>query len=274
MPEILVSLRFWMAGCFLLGAVTGALSRRTPSRGGVSGWLLWTGAAALAGMTALWLGAVNGPLAFYLLTGLAFYLAFLPGSAIGARMAGGNLRAHEGWALGLAPLCLIWLTAMGAGLLQPASAPPQRADADATITPDAPKPVAAAPPDAAPTNSAANPPAHGGETAAQACQQALTVAASTREMTFALRKSTISRRMAVALDAAAAAIRDCAAGRIEVAAGADGGADPESRLLAQKRAEAVVLYLRREGLGGRTVQAADANANAAVKAGSLTFAVQ
>jgi len=274
MPEILVSLRFWMAGCFLLGAVTGALSRRTPSRGGVSGWLLWTGAAALAGMTALWLGAVKDQPAFYLLTGLAFYLAFLPGSAVGARVAGGDLRAHEGWALGLAPLCLIWLTAMGAGLLQPVSAPPKLARADASITPDAPKPVAAASPDAAPATGVANPPARAGETAAQACQRALTDAASTREMTFAPRKSTISRRMAVALDNAAAAIRDCAAGRIEVAAGADGGADPESRLLAQKRAEAIVLYLRREGLGGRTVQAADANANAAVKAGSLAFAVQ
>jgi outer membrane protein OmpA-like peptidoglycan-associated protein len=271
MPEILLSLRYWMAGCFLLGAVTGAFVRRTPERGDVSGWLLWTGAAALAGGAALWLGAISGPPSFYLLTALAFYAAFLPGAAVGARVAGGDLRAHEGWATGLAPLCLIWLAAIGAGLLQPASTPRQDKNAEATAAPDTPNPVAAASPDATQAGPPANPSTSVAATPTEACQRVLTAAASLREMTFAPGKATISRRMSVALDAIAAAIRDCAIGAIEIAAGGDGGADPADRTLAQKRAEAVALYLRREGLGGRTVQPADASANAEAKAGSLTF---
>jgi hypothetical protein len=274
MPEILLSLRYWMAGCFLLGAMTGAFARRPPARGGVSGWLLWTGAAALASVGALWLGAISGPPAYYLLTALAFYAAFLPGAAIGARVGGGDLRAHEGWATGVAPLCLIWLAAIWAGLLQPASETRQGAKADATVTSDAPNPASAAAPDATPAGPPANPSTRVVETPTEACQRVLTAAASTPEMTFARGKATISRRMSVALDAIAAAIRDCAVSAIEIAAGADDGTDVAGRVLAQKRAGAAALYLRREGLGGRTALPADASANAATKAGSLAFIVR
>lgn len=275
MPELLFSLRFWMAGCFLLGAAAGAATRGRQPRAGVAGWFLWMGAAALAGATALLLGAVKGPAALSLAAALAFYIAYLPGAAVGAIIAGGGLRGHEGWALGLAPLALIWWAAIAAGPAQLAPPTPQT-ETGVAVSPDAapgttPEHLSTA--DAG--NAAAKGPADLAETPARLCQQRLAAVAAMGDMTFARGKSTINRRMAVALDAAALAIRDCAVDAIEVIAGGDdGGTDPADRLLAQKRATAVVLYLRREGLGGRTVRPVDPGVNAPLGGGSISFIVR
>lgn len=278
MPELLFSLRLWMAGCFLFGAAVGAATRGRPPRNGVAGWLLWMGAAALAGATALLLGAVKGPAALYLATALAFYIAYLPGAAIGAIIAGGSLRGHEGWALGLTPLALIWWAAIAMGPAQPGS-PTPRTETGVAGTPGAPDAVPGVTPEQPHTvdagSAAAKGPADLAETPARVCQQRLAAVAATGDMTFARGKSTINRRMAVALDAAAVAIRDCAVEAIEVVAGGDDeGTGPAGRLLAQRRATAVVLYLRREGLGGRAVRAADRGVNPPIGGGSISFIVR
>ena len=276
MPEFLFSLRFWMAGCFLFGAAVGAATRSRPARGGVSPWLSWMGAAGLAGATALLLGAVKGPAAVYLATGLVFCLAYLPGAAVGAIVAGGGLRNHESWAVGLAPLAVICWAAIAAGPAQTRSQTPP-AEAGGAGPAEAPGAgVAPEPPSAAVSGREAAKGETGlAETPEQVCLRRLSAIGGTGEMTFARGKSAISRKMAVALDAAAIAIRDCAVDAIEVVAGGDdGGTDPAGRLLAQKRAAAVVLYLRREGLGGRTVRPGDAGGNGPAGNGSISFVVR
>ena len=107
MLDYLFHIWFWLLAALAVGVAAGALLRR-PSRRGVARWLFWTGLAFLAGGLACALGALNGGAGVYVESALATYAAFVIGAAIGTLAAGGSLREHEGWALGLVPAALIW----------------------------------------------------------------------------------------------------------------------------------------------------------------------
>lgn len=108
MMEFLFHIWFWLLAALAVGVATGALLRRRPARPGPARWLFWTGLAFLAGALACALGALNGGADLYLESALATYAAFVIGATIGALGAGGSLREHEGWALGLIPAALVW----------------------------------------------------------------------------------------------------------------------------------------------------------------------
>lgn len=108
MLEILESFWLGLAACLVAGLTTGLLVKRAPARGGVARWLVWSGLAFVTGVAAAALGALAGRAGVYLETALAFFAAFLGGSALGTLMRGGALREHEGWALGFVPAVLIW----------------------------------------------------------------------------------------------------------------------------------------------------------------------
>lgn len=117
MFHYLIHLKFWLLACFLIGVVTGAVTRRAAS-GAVSRWFVWSGLAFAVGVIVAALGALPGETALFLESALAVYAIFLAGAACGAALSGGSLKWHEGWALGLIPAGLVLL---GAALIaQPA----------------------------------------------------------------------------------------------------------------------------------------------------------
>ncbi|BGE87425.1 MULTISPECIES: hypothetical protein [Methylosinus] len=97
---------WWMAA-LAIGAATALLLARAPERGALAGWLAWFGLAVLAGLPVAALHLLSGRAGLWLETGLALFLAFLVGAALGALAGGRSLREHEGWAVGLLPLALI-----------------------------------------------------------------------------------------------------------------------------------------------------------------------
>jgi hypothetical protein len=97
---------WWMAG-LALGAATALLLARRPERGALAGWLAWFGLAFLVGLPVATLHLLSGRAGLWLETGLALFVAFLVGAALGALAGGRSLREHEGWAVGLLPLALI-----------------------------------------------------------------------------------------------------------------------------------------------------------------------
>lgn len=99
---------FWLLVCLVVGLATGALVRRRPAHGGLARWLVWTSFAFLAGIAAAGLGVLPGAAGVYLESALGCYATFLVGAALGARLSGGSFAAHEGWALGLLPVVLVW----------------------------------------------------------------------------------------------------------------------------------------------------------------------
>ncbi|MEF3368102.1 hypothetical protein V3H18_16325, partial [Methylocystis sp. 9N] len=117
MLDYLIHLKFWLLACFLIGVVTGAVTRRAASAA-VSRWLVWSGLAFFVGVLVAALGALPGETGLFLESALAVYAIFLSGAACGAMLSGGSLKWHEGWALGLIPAGLVLL---GAALIaQPA----------------------------------------------------------------------------------------------------------------------------------------------------------
>jgi outer membrane protein OmpA-like peptidoglycan-associated protein len=104
---------WWMAA-LAIGAATAFLLPRRPERGALAGWLAWFGLAFVVGLPVALLHLLAGRAGLWLETGFALFAGFLAGAALGALAGGRSLREHEGWAVGLLPLALIWV---GAGVL-------------------------------------------------------------------------------------------------------------------------------------------------------------
>lgn len=315
MLDFLSHLWFWLLACFVVGVGAGLLTRRAPKEGAVARWLIWSGLAFAAGVIVAALGVLTGGASLFLESALGAFAAFLLGAAGGTLAAGGSLREHEGWALGLIPAGLIW---WGATLFaQPGyqdeiqrkivalatragvdatglrvtgrdvSAPPaiaqnaalmdeiarasgvRRVVAAAEPTtparpatpPDAEKSAPPAPP-AAPRVEA---PARGDAAKArdvlaalpaegafdrETCQTALAATVTFDPITFREASARIRREAAMALDKIAVLARRCPDVTIEIGGHADSvGATDDNLDLSQRRAEAALRYLRREGVG-------------------------
>ncbi|WP_159725992.1 hypothetical protein [Methylosinus sp. Ce-a6] len=114
MTYLLTHFWAWGVSAFAVGLATALSIVRRPERGLVAGWLIWFALAFAAGLLVAALGLLPGRPAFWLETALMLLPAFLAGAALGALLGRHSLRDHEGWAIGLIPLALIWL---GAGFL-------------------------------------------------------------------------------------------------------------------------------------------------------------
>ena len=111
MIDFFAHLWFWLLSCLIVGVATGLLIQRAPRRGGIARWLLWGALAFTAGVITTALGAAAGGVSQSIESALASFAAFIVGAAGGTLAAGGSLRQHEGWALGLIPAALIWFGA-------------------------------------------------------------------------------------------------------------------------------------------------------------------
>jgi hypothetical protein len=232
MSEFLFHLRFWLIAALVVGVVTGAIMHGWSERLRHSRWLGWTGIAALAGLLALALGAVQEPPALYLGAAIAAYIAYLLGAAFGAMVAGGDLRAHDGWALGLLPVALLWWGAAATSIpdyqkLRPAQTRVETPETAPAGSPAAPIPAT--------------------EDPFVACQRAL--------------------------DAAVSVIRDCPAGALTVTAQGD-APGKAGKALGRRRAEAVIRYLSREGVGDRRLIAAEPGPETTPAPGVVRFGIQ
>jgi outer membrane protein OmpA-like peptidoglycan-associated protein len=269
MPEFLNHLRFWIIAALFLGVAVGFLTRGWPGRERRLRWLAWTGLAALAGLLALALGAAQAPPALYLGAALAAFIAYLLGAAFGAMTAGGDLRAHDGWALGLLPLALLWWGAAVTGApdyLQEIEAAASLAQTNRDIPPS---PAATVPSPDARIPSAAT----AGDSPDLDCRRALAAAMAAGPMRFQPGRVAIHGSFAQALDAAASVIRACPAGDLEVSAQGD-APGPENQSLARRRAEAVVRYLNREGLDKRQAVVADTEPTVGFEPGAIRLGVR
>jgi hypothetical protein len=104
----------WGLSAFAIGVATALSFHRRAERTAMAGWLAWFALAFVAGVPTSWLDLLPGRGALWLDTGLALFAGFLVGAIIGALIGRRSLREHEGWAIGLVPLALVWL---GANLL-------------------------------------------------------------------------------------------------------------------------------------------------------------
>jgi outer membrane protein OmpA-like peptidoglycan-associated protein len=262
MSEFLHYLRFWLIAALFLGVSAGALLREWPGREGPLRWLAWTGLAALAGLLALAIGAVQSPPGLYLAAALAAYVAYVLGAAFGAMAAGGDLRAHDGWALGLLPLALLWGAAAITSVpdyLRRTEPPGNVARPDRGATPG---PAGEGVPDAA---ASLNPYLD--------CRRALDAAMAAGPLRFQPGRVAIHASFALALDAAASVIRGCPPGDLEVSAQAD-APGPQSQALARRRAEAVARYLNREGLDQRRAVVAETDSTMGLAPGMVRLDVK
>lgn len=98
----------WGLSALAVGVAAAIFVRRRPARGFVARWLIWFGLAFMAGLPVAYLQLLSGRQGLWLETGLALFAAFIVGAALGALLVARSLREHEGWALGLIPLALIW----------------------------------------------------------------------------------------------------------------------------------------------------------------------
>lgn len=98
----------WWLSAFAVGVATALSVGNRPERGRLAVWLVWFGLAFLAGLAVAYLHLLSGRPGFRLEAGLAAFLAFLAGAALGTPIAGRSLRDHEAWAIGLVPLALLW----------------------------------------------------------------------------------------------------------------------------------------------------------------------
>jgi outer membrane protein OmpA-like peptidoglycan-associated protein len=258
MSEFLFHLRFWLIAALVVGVVTGAIMHGWSERLRHSRWLGWTGIAALAGLLALALGAVQEPPALYLGAAIAAYIAYLLGAAFGAMVAGGDLRAHDGWALGLLPVALLWWGAAATSIpdyqkLRPAQTRVETPETAPASSPAAPVPAT--------------------EDPFVACQRALDAAAAAGPLTFQPGRAGIHKAFALALDAAVSVIRDCPAGVLTVTAQGD-APGKAGKALGRRRAEAVIRYLSREGVGDRRLIAAEPGSETNPAPGVVRFGIQ
>lgn len=256
----------WLLAYFAIGAGAGVLTRRAPENGVVARWLIWTALAFGVGALVVRLGALADA-ATFIKDALAAYAVFIVGAALGALFRHGSMSAHEGWAVGLIAAALVWVGAMvidksdygeelrrryaqpiegmGVDLPQAPAAPPVEA---ATVAP------AALPVDAKPPGLPAAP-ASGAMTLAD-CQAALVEFSTSNELVFRKGESQVTPSAAIALDRAAAIIRRCPEhATIEVMGHVRGSANAHNHALAQRRAQATMGYLERQGLSARRLVA-------------------
>ncbi len=269
MPDFFHHLRFWIIAALFLGVAIGFLSRGWPGRERRLRWLSWTGLAALAGLLALALGAAQAPPAFYLGAALAAFIAYLLGAAFGAMTAGGDLRANDGWALGLLPLALLWWGASVTGVPEYLSQMESAVRVAQTNRNFPSSPAVTAPTPGGNIPSAAT----AGNNSDIDCRRALAAAIAAGPMRFQPGRAAIHGSFAQALDAAASVIRDCPAGDLEVSAQGD-APGPESQALARRRAEAIVRYLNREGLDHRRAIVADTEPTNSLEPGAISLGVR
>lgn len=257
----------WLLACFAIGAGAGALTRRAPENGVVARWLVWTALAFGAGALVVRLGALADA-ATFIEGALAAYAIFIIGAALGALARHGSMSAHEGWAVGLIAAAFVWLGAIvierseygeelrrryaqpiegvGVDFPQSLSTPPGEA---ATVAAAA-SPVEGKPP-SRPTALAS-----AGMTLAD-CQAALNESSTSSELAFRKGDAQVTPSAAIALDKAAAIIRHCPENAmIEVKGHVRGSAaNAHNDALAQRRAQAALGYLERQGVSGRRLMA-------------------
>jgi outer membrane protein OmpA-like peptidoglycan-associated protein len=288
MRDELFSLWPWFFAAVGVGVATAAFIGEGPRRRRPARWLVWFAAAAMAGVVAIALGALQGRVAFVVAAGVACFVAFIAGASTVA-VARGALGAHERWALGLVALALLWFGAVVewpygdqlSGMLpprpmlsgpfhsklpdEPPSAPPAGSDQTGAI------PAPAAAPANDPKAILAALPT--GDLDAETCQRALDAVAAAEPVLFNPAHATIHRRASGALDRAAEVIRRCPQGGVEVIGFDDG--DGPAAALALRRARAAATYLRAEGVGGRKldVRAADARATRPAQ-GAIGYALR
>jgi outer membrane protein OmpA-like peptidoglycan-associated protein len=268
MPDVAVSLWPWFAAALGVGVATGGFvgqgPRRRPAR-----WLVWFLGAAAAGALALRLGALDGAAAPVVAVGIGCFLAFVVGATVTAA-ARGALGGHERWAIGLAPLALLWWGAVQLGAPVEATqsaAPPPPAQLAAPAPPAAPVTNAdqtgaiPAPPASASAPAAVPAALPAGELDAAACQGALDQLASAEPVRFNPTHATIHRRASQALDKAVEVIRRCPQAGVDII-GFDDGAGADAAL-ALRRARAAERYLQAEGVGGRRLGARAGDAQTA-----------
>lgn len=263
MSEFLFQLRFWLIAALIVGVATGAMLHGWSEHLRRSRWLGWTGIAAITGLLALALGAAPESPALYLGAAIAAYFAYLLGAAFGAMAAGGDLRAHDGWALGLLPVALLWWGAAATTIPQY-----QKLRSAQTRIEAPPPPIVAAPADTpAPIASAAADPFVD-------CQRSLDAAiAAGPRAAFKPGRATIHKSFALALDAAVSVIRDCPAGDLTVTV--QGDATGRAGLaLGRRRAEAIVRYLNREGVGDRRLTVTEPAPETNPQPGAVRFGIQ
>ncbi|TLG76989.1 OmpA family protein [Methylocystis sp. B8] len=256
----------WLLACFAIGAGAGAVSRRTPENGVIARWLIWTALAFGVGALVVHLGALADA-ATFIKGALAAYAIFIVGAALGALLRHGSMSAHEGWAVGLIAAALVWVGAMliersdyGAEMGRRYAQPIEGAGVDSPI-------AAAAPPVEAPTVSAATLPADakpsgpaepmsGGMTLVD-CQAALEESSTSSDLVFRKGDAQITLSAAHALDKAAAIIRRCPQNATIEIIGHVRGSAPKAHndALAQRRAQAAIGYLERQGVNGRRLVA-------------------
>ena len=242
MVDFLFYLRFWLFACLIIGLFTGLFLRLTPPSGTFARWLGWTGLAALAGSIALALDAVQGPTVFYLTSALAFYVLALSGAAVGTLLRYGDLRAHDGWAAGLAPATLIWLGTVF--FVTPAyqAAPHQEEAKFVESSKKEPLDLALTPPQQAISKNLA--PEITSDL--QACQEAIHSVINKENIDFHFRSVKINRRMAFGLDKISVRMDHCHNRTIEIQAFGDTlKKNQANQFLAQQRADAVTRYLQR-----------------------------
>jgi outer membrane protein OmpA-like peptidoglycan-associated protein len=266
MSEFLFHLRFWLIAALVVGVVTGAVMHGWSERLRHSRWLGWTGIAAVTGLLALALGAAPEPPALYLGAAIAAYIAYLLGAAFGAMVAGGDLRAHDGWALGLLPVALLW---WGAVVTTVPDYQKRRVAQTITAAPGAPTALETP----ASPNPTETPAVSAAEEPFVACQRALDAAVAAGPLAFQPRRVAIHKSVALALDAAVSVIRTCPAGVLEVTAQGDSPGNA-GQALGRRRAEAVIRYLNREGVGDQRLIAAEPGPETVPSPGAVRFRIE
>ncbi len=250
MWDLLYYLRFWLVACFIIGALTGSFAYFSPRQKPIARWVGWTGLAAIAGAIALALEALQGPAALSLTSALLFYGVFLCGATLGALIKFGNLSAHESWAVGLAPLVVIWLIAANWALPNYSVLPNtgNRTSSAAQTNPIT-SPMTNQSGASENTPSALAVPADREETQGRTCQQRIQAEVDLKNIVFHKQSVRINRHMRPLLDKVAGVIRRCANTVIKVYAYADSLTSTEiNRLLAERRTQAVIDYLIRAGV--------------------------
>ncbi|MBM3563192.1 MAG: OmpA family protein [Alphaproteobacteria bacterium] len=252
----------WLLACFAIGAGAGAVTRRAPENGVVARWLVWTALAFGVAALVVRLGAVADATAF-VEGALAAYAVFIIGAALGALARDGSVSTHEGWAVGLIAAALVWVGAMvidrssfDEGLRRRYAEPIESRGADAPRAPSPARDAAAIAPAALPLDAkpraAPTAPTSAGVTLA-GCQAALEEPSASSELVFRRGEARITPSAAIALNKAAAIIRRCPEeATIEIMGHVRGSAaNANNDALAQRRAQAAISYLERQGLGRR-----------------------
>ena len=246
MWDLLYYLRFWLAACFIIGALTGCFAHFGSPQKRIARWFGWTGLATIAGMIALALEALQGPAALNLTSALLFYGFFLSGATMGALIKFGNLNAHESWAAGLAPLMIIWLIAAASFLPDYLVLKNNESRASPASQIDKTSKTSSA--------SEHDPSASidlAGDTTARAivCQKTIQAEVDKKNIIFHRQSIRINRHMRPTLDKISSVIRCCSNSKIKVYAYADSPTLNEmNRLLAARRSQAVIEYLIRTGV--------------------------